>query len=148
EKRKRVLIIGLAVGAVLLVGLAVTLLVILAERDTKAKEDAEARAAEARAEEDAEARAAEGRAAGAGRVAEGTAKAINALGRIEAAVEVGVTYGRLGELLGDAKAAVNEAERVLPSGEMRTNLSGAMRAYVDARQVWDFKIYVAKEVAT
>ena len=41
------------------------------------------------------------------------ADAIKALGRIDAAVEVGVTYQQYGQLVIDAKAVVNEAERIL-----------------------------------
>jgi hypothetical protein len=42
------------------------------------------------------------------------------LGRIEAAVQVGVTYQQYGQLIIDAKAVVNQAERTLRAGEMRT----------------------------
>jgi hypothetical protein len=35
---------------------------------------------------------------------------------------------------------VNEAERTLPDGEMKTYLSAAMLAYADAAAVWNHKI--------
>src|SRR5262245_12904651 len=55
----------------------------------------------------------------------GGTDAIKALERIKAAVEVGVDIKRYSELVGDAKAAVNEAERTLPRDEFLTNLSEA-----------------------
>jgi hypothetical protein len=68
------------------------------------------------------------------------ADAIRALGRIEAAVQVGVNYRQYSQLLIDVKAVVNEAEWTLPTGKVLTNLREAMRAYKDAATVWDFKI--------
>jgi hypothetical protein len=66
--------------------------------------------------------------------------AIKALGRIEAATEVGVNYQQYGQLVIDAKAVVNEAERILPAGSLLTNLREAMDAYRDAGRDWDRKI--------
>jgi hypothetical protein len=68
------------------------------------------------------------------------ADAIKALARIEAAVQVGVIYQQYGQQVIDAKAVVNETARVLPQGEMLTNLSNCMDAYRDAGSVWNFKI--------
>lgn len=66
--------------------------------------------------------------------------AIKALARIEAAAQVGVTLTKYMELVIDAKAAVNEADRLLPGCELLTNLDEAMRAYGDAGTVWNHKI--------
>src|SRR5207253_2435051 len=68
------------------------------------------------------------------------ADAIKALGRIEAAVEVGVNHQQYGQLVIDAKAVVNEAERTLPSGELLTALTETIDAYRDAGTVWSHKI--------
>jgi len=68
------------------------------------------------------------------------ADAIKALGRVEAAVQVGVNFQQYSQLVIDAKAVVNEAERTLPAGEMRNNLTEATDAYKDAATVWDHKI--------
>src|SRR5207249_11501881 len=67
------------------------------------------------------------------------ADAIKALARVEAAVQVGVNFQKYMELVIDAKAAVNEADRVVPSGDILTELSGAMEAYSDAGTVWNHK---------
>jgi hypothetical protein len=68
------------------------------------------------------------------------ADAIKVLARIEGAVQVGVNFRRYTELVGDAKAVVNEAEGALPAGEMKSCLSRAMRAYQDAGLIWNDKI--------
>jgi hypothetical protein len=73
---------------------------------------------------------------------EATAAAIKALGRVEAATQVGVNFQRYGGAVIDAKSAVNEAERVLPDGDLRFWLSRAMRDYADANTVWSWKIEV------
>lgn len=72
------------------------------------------------------------------RASSGTALA--ALQKVKAATEVGVNYNNYGQLLIDAKAAVNEATRILPDGELKTELNAAMDGYADAAQVWGFKI--------
>jgi hypothetical protein len=68
------------------------------------------------------------------------ADAIKALGRVEAAVEVGVNYRQYSQLVIDAKAVVNEAKRALPAGNLLTSLSECMLAYGDAATVWNHKI--------
>src|SRR5262249_3403501 len=68
------------------------------------------------------------------------ADAIKALGRIEAAVQVGVNFQQYGQLVIDAKAAVNEAKRTLPAGKLLASLSMCMVAYQDANTVWDLKV--------
>jgi hypothetical protein len=56
------------------------------------------------------------------------------------AQQVGVNYQQYRQLMIDAKASVNEAERTIPRHTMLTALSEAMRAYKDAAGVWDFQI--------
>ena len=68
------------------------------------------------------------------------ADAIKALGKVKAAVEVGVNNKKYSELVIDAKATVNEAKGTLPEGELSKCLMDAMDAYADARTVWDYKI--------
>ncbi len=63
------------------------------------------------------------------------------LGRIEAAVQVGVSYQNYSKLVIDAKAATNEASRTLPTCDLRTRISEAMDAYADAGTVWNDKIF-------
>ena len=66
--------------------------------------------------------------------------ALTTLKRVQAATQVGVTHQQYGQLVIDAKEQVNEAARVLPDGELRRELSGAMDAYADAGQVWGIKV--------
>lgn len=65
--------------------------------------------------------------------------ALQSFGKVEAAAQVGITRARYAELLAEAKAAVNEAERVLPDGELKSNISAAMLAYADAGTVWEWQ---------
>lgn len=66
--------------------------------------------------------------------------ALTALKRVQAATQVGVNHQQYGQLVIDAKAQVNEAARVLPDGELKGALTGAMDAYADAAQSWGFKV--------
>lgn len=66
--------------------------------------------------------------------------AIKALGRLEAAVEVGVSYQQYTQLLIEVKPATNEAERTLGEGVLRTHIAEAMQAYEDAGAIWKDKI--------
>lgn len=68
--------------------------------------------------------------------------ALKALGRIEGAVKTGVIYARYGELVGDARAAVDEAVRVLPSDywELTTSLKSVVAEYKEALEAWGDKI--------
>jgi hypothetical protein len=68
--------------------------------------------------------------------------ALKALGRIEGAVKTGVIYVRYGELVGDARAAVDEAVRVLPSDywELATTFKSVVAEYKDALEAWGEKI--------
>lgn len=67
-------------------------------------------------------------------------EAIASLRKIEAAIQVGVSYQQYGILLIDAKSKVNDANAVLPDGELKNKLNAAMDAYVEAGQVWGIKI--------
>jgi hypothetical protein len=67
-------------------------------------------------------------------------EAVAALRKIEVAVQVGVSYQQYGPLLIEAKSKVNEANTVLPEGELKNRLNSAMDAYVDAGQVWALKV--------
>jgi hypothetical protein len=67
-------------------------------------------------------------------------EAIKALGKIEAAVEVGVTFQQYNQLAIAAKAAVNDAERSLGVCELMTGIMETMDAYKDAGNVWNRKI--------
>jgi hypothetical protein len=68
------------------------------------------------------------------------AEAVAALRKIHAATEVGVNYQQYGMLLIEAKAKVNDANAVLPDGELKNRLNAAVDAYTDASQVWGMKI--------
>lgn len=67
-------------------------------------------------------------------------EAIATLRKIEAAVQVGSNYQQYGMLLIEAKSKVNDANAVLPEGELKQRLNNAMDAYADAGQVWGMKI--------
>jgi len=67
-------------------------------------------------------------------------EAVAALRKIEAAVQVGVNYQQYGTLLIEAKSKVNDANAVLPDGELKQRLNAAMDASADAGQVWGIKI--------
>ena len=71
---------------------------------------------------------------------ESVTDAIKALGRVEAAIEVGVTYQRYGELVGNAKAEVNDASQILLKGELLDQLSAVIDAYRDAGMVWSLEL--------
>jgi hypothetical protein len=62
--------------------------------------------------------------------------AIAALKKVQAATETGVNYQQYGQLLIEAKTAVNEASSKLPDGELKTEMEAAMEAYTDAGQAW------------
>ena len=66
--------------------------------------------------------------------------AISDIGKIDAAIQVGVNYQQYGMLLINAKASVNEAERVIKDKSIRDLLDQTMDCYVDAAKIWSFKI--------
>lgn len=67
-------------------------------------------------------------------------EAVAALRKIHAATEVGVNYQQYGMLVIDAKDKVNNANSVLPEGELKTRLNAAVDAYTDANQAWGTKV--------
>jgi hypothetical protein len=69
------------------------------------------------------------------------ADALKALGRIEAATQVGVNYQKYSQLVLDAQATVNDAQRTLPRGELSRAITDALDAYKDADRIWKFKIH-------
>src|SRR2546423_328903 len=67
---------------------------------------------------------------------EAAANAMKALQKLNAATEIGVNYQNYQPLLIEAKTQVNEAESILPDGELKSELSAAMDAYADAGDAW------------
>src|ERR1700759_4072160 len=65
------------------------------------------------------------------------ANAMKALQKLNAATEIGVNYQNYQPLLIEAKTQVNEAESVLPDGEVKSELNAAMDAYADAGDAWE-----------
>lgn len=67
-------------------------------------------------------------------------EAVAALRKLHAATEVGVNYQQYGILVIEAKDKVNNANAVLPDGELKQRLNAAMDAYTDAGKAWAAKI--------
>lgn len=67
-------------------------------------------------------------------------EAMKSLRKLSASTQVGVNYQQYGGLIIDAQAQVNEALAVLPDGELKNEMNGAMEGYADALQVWGAKI--------
>ncbi len=63
--------------------------------------------------------------------------ALDALGKIDAALKVKVVYADYSRLVADAQAKVDKASSLLPDGELKTELSAAMGAYKDAKWAWE-----------
>lgn len=63
--------------------------------------------------------------------------ALDALGRIDAALEVRVVYPDYSRLVAEAQAKVDKASTLLPDGEVKTELNAAMQAYKDAKWAWE-----------
>lgn len=66
--------------------------------------------------------------------------ALDSLGKLKAATQVGVNYQQYGMLLIEAKAKVNTAVEILPDGDLKKNLDDSVQAYVDAHTYWGTKI--------
>lgn len=62
--------------------------------------------------------------------------AVKALRKLEASTQVNPSYTQYNALVIDAKAEVNEVARVLPDGELKSHLNGAIEAYADAATAW------------
>jgi hypothetical protein len=64
------------------------------------------------------------------------AEAIKALEKVEASTRVGVNISKYQDRVTDALPTVEEAQRVLPKGELKSALTKAMTAYKDAALLW------------
>jgi MltA-interacting protein MipA len=67
-------------------------------------------------------------------------EALRALRKVAGAVEVGVNYQQYGQLVIEAKAAVDEALATIPAGELRNEIAATMDSYADAGRVWTMRI--------
>ncbi len=63
--------------------------------------------------------------------------ALDALGKIQAALKVKVLYPDYSRLVIEAQAKVDKASSLLPNGELKTELSATMDAYKDAKWAWE-----------
>jgi hypothetical protein len=64
-------------------------------------------------------------------------ESLKTLQKLEAATEVGVNKLQYGPMLIEAKAAINEANRLLPDGRLKQELNEAMQVFQDADTVWN-----------
>jgi hypothetical protein len=62
--------------------------------------------------------------------------ALGKLQKIQAATQVGVNQINYGPLLIEAKSAINEANRHLSEGQLKSELNSAIDAYADAASAW------------
>ena len=67
-------------------------------------------------------------------------EALRDFGKIQAGLDVGITYNQFGDFLIPARRAVNELMVTLPNSEITKNLAGAVDAFADSRQIWKLKI--------
>jgi hypothetical protein len=63
-------------------------------------------------------------------------QAIQDLRKLQAAVSIGTNQLNYDPLLISAKASCDEAERKLPDGKLKLEINEAIRAYVDASELW------------
>lgn len=63
--------------------------------------------------------------------------AIRELRKLAAAVRVGLNSEKYGDRLIDAKGEVDNSLAVLPNGALKTNIAASIRAYEDAKKLWD-----------
>lgn len=75
-----------------------------------------------------------------GQASNAAGEAVRSLRKVAGAVEVGVSYQQYGQLVIEAKAAVDEALATIPAGELRNEIAAAMDAYADAGRVWTQRI--------
>lgn len=66
-------------------------------------------------------------------------EALGALGKLDASTQVGVSRSEYSRLLIEAQAKINDATEILPEGDLRKELTLAMRSYNDAQTIWDRK---------
>jgi hypothetical protein len=64
-------------------------------------------------------------------------KSLDALQKLKASSDVGVNKMQYGNLLIEAKAAVNQAVPKLPDNELKKEIQAAMEAYADVSEAWD-----------
>ena len=67
-------------------------------------------------------------------------EALQALGKISAATEIGVNYRQYDPLVLEANAQVNDVIEIVPGGQLRDELVSAMTSYVDARAAWRYQL--------
>lgn len=66
-----------------------------------------------------------------------TGDALDALGKIDAALKVKVIYADYSRLVADAQATVDKASSLLPDGDLKAEMNAAMDAYKDAKWAWE-----------
>jgi hypothetical protein len=64
-------------------------------------------------------------------------ESLKTLQKLEAATEVGVNKLQYGPMLIEAKAALNESNRLLPDSRLKQELNEAMQVFQDADTVWN-----------
>ena len=64
-------------------------------------------------------------------------KSLDALQKLKASSDVGVNKMQYGNLLIEAKAAVNQAIPKLPDNELKKEIQATMEAYADVSEAWE-----------
>jgi hypothetical protein len=62
--------------------------------------------------------------------------ALTELKKLDAATEIGINKLEYSKMLINAQAAVKDASSILPDGELKNEINGAMQGYLDAKTVW------------
>jgi hypothetical protein len=68
-----------------------------------------------------------------------TKEAMVALGKVQAATQVGVNFAQYSSLVIEAKAKANQMA-VIPNGALKDSINSAVESYADAGQVWNERI--------
>jgi hypothetical protein len=68
------------------------------------------------------------------------AEAVKALRGVEAATRAGILYHPYSQLVEEAQASVDAAARLLPDGELKSELQAATDAYADAGHAWETRV--------
>lgn len=63
-------------------------------------------------------------------------EAVESLQKVQTAVRVGLSFEQYNNLVIDAKVKTDKAIRVLPEGELKSDLNATAESYVDAVRVW------------
>ncbi|HVS81903.1 MAG TPA: hypothetical protein VHE60_09210 [Pyrinomonadaceae bacterium] len=66
--------------------------------------------------------------------------AMDALRKIQAGTQVGMTYDQYSGLVIEAKAKAEKAARVLPDGLLKIEISNAIDSYTDGVAVWQMQL--------